>query len=102
MQGDLDDQETATAVARLEALLRGISLIGLSAEIKKRAMEAYPVSVKTLDALHIASALRYADRFPDEQVLVFSHDAAFNRCARALGFNVPLWDSEEHQQEAEI
>lgn len=91
MQGDLDDRSVVTALDRLEELLRGVSLLGLSAEIKRRAMDAFPVSIKTLDALHLASALRYAEHVPDERVLVYSHDGAFNRCARALGFGAPLW-----------
>lgn len=91
MQGDLDDMGLVKAVNRLEKLLTGLSLMILSPEIKKRAMEAFPISIKTLDALHLASALRLKDSFTDEEVLVFSHDGTFNRCARALGFKVPLW-----------
>lgn len=57
-------------------------------------MDAFPVVVKTLDALHLASALAYAESYldseSDETLLVFSHDEARNRCARALGFATPL------------
>jgi hypothetical protein len=44
-----------------------------------------------LDAFHLASALPYAEQFPDEKVLIFSHDGTVNRCSRALGFSAPLW-----------
>lgn len=94
MQGDLDDTGVVTAADRLDVLLRGVSLIGLSREIKKRAMGAFPVGVKTLDALHLASALVLSEKLPDEKVVVFSHDAALNRCARALGFPAPLWEGD--------
>jgi len=53
-------------------------------------MGAFPVSVKTLDALHLASALVVAEKLEDETLLVFSHDEGMNRCARVLGFATPL------------
>lgn len=90
MQGELDDSGVVRAGARLDALLRGVSLIGLSSEIKKRAMGAFPVGIKTLDALHLASVLVLSEKLPDQEILVFSNDAAMNRCARALGFAAPL------------
>ena len=53
-------------------------------------MDAFPVSVKTLDALHLSSALALEVASPDKAVLVFTHDAAVNRCAKALGLKAPL------------
>jgi len=90
MQGELDDPGLAEASSRLDALLAGVSLIALSKSVKRRAMEAFPVSVKTLDALHLASALVLAQKLGDETMLLFSHDEGMNRCARVLGFSAPL------------
>jgi uncharacterized protein len=90
LQGELDDAGTAEASARLDAVLAGLSLVALSASVKKRAMGAFPVGVKTLDALHLASALVLADDLGEEPLLVFSHDQGMNRCARVLGFAAPL------------
>ena len=93
MEGGLDDGGFVLAVERLDKLLSGVSLLALSPRVKKRAMGAFPVSVKTLDALHLASALVYAETMPAETLLVFSHDTALNRCARALGFAAPLYEA---------
>jgi hypothetical protein len=90
MQGELDDGTYVIAVGRLEKLLKGISLMTLSQPVKKRAMEAFPVVIKTLDAFHLATALALAEKRADETILIFSHDAAMNRCAAALGFAAPL------------
>jgi hypothetical protein len=90
MQGELDDEGLVLALDRLAQVLRGLSLIKLGDQIKKRSMGAFPVSVKTLDALHLSSALLLAEREPETAVLVFSHDLGMNRCARALGFRTPL------------
>jgi hypothetical protein len=90
LQGELDDEGLITAMDRLGQVLRGMSLVKLGDPVKKRSMEAFPVSVKTLDALHLSSALLLAEREPEIAVLVFSHDPGMNRCAKALGFQTPL------------
>jgi len=53
-------------------------------------MGAFPVTVKTLDALHLASAEIFAQSRPNEELLVFTRDAGMNRAAAALGFPTPL------------
>jgi len=90
MDGDLDDNGFIAARSRLDDILSGISLLVLSSAVKKRAMESFPVSVKTLDALHIASALVFLEARPQEKLLVFTFDTVMNRCVLALGFSAPF------------
>jgi len=94
LNGDLDDDGFVAATDRLESVLAGVAVVDLSRAVRTRAMGSFPVVVKTLDALHLATALLYAESYLDaaanEQVLLFSHDAAMNRCAVALGFPTPL------------
>lgn len=73
---------------RLDEVLRGIDLFELSAPVKLRAMEPFPVSIRTLDALHVATALLLQER--DEGLALFSHDREMNLCARALGMKATL------------
>jgi hypothetical protein len=51
---------------------------------------AFTVCVKTLDALHVASALILAEKLGDESPVLVCHDEGMNRWARVLGFSVPL------------
>jgi hypothetical protein len=90
IEGDIDDEGFITAQERLHNVLAGISLIALSSVVKKRAMEAFPVHVKTLDALHIASVLVFTEAQNDKNVIIFSFDSGMNRCAKALGFDAPF------------
>ena len=90
IDGELDDEDFIQANTRLNEVLSGISLLALSTAVKKRAMAAFPVHVKTLDALHLASALEYADASPGRNLLIFSFDTGMNRCAYALGFTAPF------------
>jgi hypothetical protein len=52
-------------------------------------MEAFPVHVKTLDALHLATALAIAAHFRSQTVVVFSYDQTMNRAAKAVGLAAP-------------
>ena len=94
LNGDLDDDGFVAASDRLESVLSGLAVVDLTTAVKTRAMAAFPVVVNTLDALHLATALLYAESYLDaaanEQMLLFSHDAGMNRCAAALGLATPL------------
>jgi len=90
MEAQLNDESLVEATKRLDAVLKSIDLLELDAVVKKRAMEAFPVHVKTLDALHLASALQLLAEEPAEGITVFSHGHTFNLCARALGVNAAL------------
>lgn len=88
LTGELTDAGLADAFERLESILAAVDLLDLSRDIKRRAMGAFPVVVRTLDALHLATALIVAQT--DDRVAVFSHDDGMNRCARAIGLIAPL------------
>lgn len=67
--------------------LRRMRRLMPSLSVLRRAGEPYPVALKTLDAVHLATALMWRDsRAPD---LVFAtHDRQLGRVAAALGFEV--------------
>lgn len=90
LQGNLDDDGFLKALKRLDDVLQGVSVILLSSKVKKRSGETFPVVIKTLDALHLSSAIIFQTARPDETLHIFSYDIGINRCARALGFQVPF------------
>jgi predicted nucleic acid-binding protein len=90
LQGNLDDDSFVEALKRLDKVLEGVSIILLSKKVKKRSAETFPVVIKTLDALHLASAIIYQAVRPAEILQIFSYDTGMNRCARAIGFQVPF------------
>jgi predicted nucleic acid-binding protein len=93
LQNELTDETLIEAVRRFDNVLGGIDLLELSPAIKRRAMESFPVSVKTLDALHLATALAIGSSAGGEKVVLFSLDHAMNLGASALGMATPLYDS---------
>ena len=88
LAGEFDDEALALARERLDAVLSGIDLLELSAQIKQRAMDPFPVHVRTLDALHIATVLAVAADAGG--TALFSHDRGMNVCARSLGITAAL------------
>jgi predicted nucleic acid-binding protein len=70
----------------VRALLPRISMIELGPDVLSRALEPFPVAVRTLDALHLAS-IEYLRSLGQEPELA-SYDNRLNAVARAL--NIPL------------
>jgi len=95
LDGRINEEDFFKTMIRLEDTLKGLSMIKLVDEIKDRACEAFPMIIKTHDALHLASALAYQKRLHDEKIIIFSCDRQFNRCARALGFITPFLSKPE-------
>ena len=83
----LDDPDLADAHHGLSMTLRVMSLIEVTPEVLRRASQPLPTAVKTLDAIHLASALLFAER-TEASVLFGTHDRRQAIAARALGFDV--------------
>ena len=88
LAGELTDEALTVARERLDEVLAGIDLLEMSRQIKQRAIAPFPVNVRTLDALHVATALMVGEDAGG--VALFSHDEGMNRCARSLGITAAL------------
>lgn len=69
---------------RAERLLDGLDLIGLDDEVLRRAAAIDPLDVRSLDAVHLASASLLAD--PNLQLVTY--DRRMTEAARELGIAV--------------
>lgn len=72
------------AVARAQELLSAVSLIELDQTIRSRASILHPPSIRSLDAIHLASALALAD----ELDAFITYDARLADAARAHRLDV--------------
>jgi predicted nucleic acid-binding protein len=64
-------------------LLARVSLVELVPPVLARALEPFPVPVRTLDALHLATAHHLVER--RQRLTVASYDERQRSCARRLG-----------------
>jgi predicted nucleic acid-binding protein len=88
MTAHLDDYQYSESVSLLEAILELLSLIEMGPAVKRRAAGPFPTVIGTLDAIHLASALLWAEEQPDAGLSVLTHDSQFALCARSLGLRV--------------
>ena len=79
---------TGTHGETTRRLLGGISWMDLSPTVLTRALEPFPTPLRTLDALHVASAVYLRDR--GQTVRLASYDRRMAAVGRAMGF--PLYE----------
>jgi predicted nucleic acid-binding protein len=89
----LDQYDDETYAAKREdtaTFLRRFDMVALDEQVLRIAEQPFPTIIRTLDAIHLASALAYrAAQPPDERPLLFAtHDSQLARAARAMNFEV--------------
>ena len=85
LEAALDDQGVVSAQRELVRIEGTIGRIGLTRAVLRRAALPMATAVKTLDAIHVASAMLFQER-RGTQLLFVTHDAQQATAARALGF----------------
>jgi predicted nucleic acid-binding protein len=81
--------EDAIAIRReaVVRLLASTEVVGVSTSVLRRASQPFPVTLGTLDALHLATALQWRDA-TGRELVVATHDDALATTARAMGLLV--------------
>jgi predicted nucleic acid-binding protein len=87
IQGALTMAEAADRTAAVNEWLEAIDLVLLRAPVLSRASEPLPMSIGTLDAIHLATALVWRERVGALPEMA-THDTALGAAARAFGFDV--------------
>lgn len=87
LQGALSAEDAAARLAVVNDWLEAIDLVLLRAPVLNRAGEPLPTPIGTLDAIHLATALVWRERFR-EPLVVATHDGALALAARSFGFEV--------------
>jgi predicted nucleic acid-binding protein len=91
--GELHESDAVDRQARLNAVSQRWTLLALDEEIIERARRPFPAEpVRTLDALHLASALTARKAVPD--LLMLTLDGRIRQAADRLGFTVVPTDAE--------
>ena len=85
LEAVFDDKEVAEAIVQLTQIERSIKRIRLTRSIIHAASQTMPTVVKTLDALHLRSAIAIRERRATD-LLFATHDGQQATAARALGF----------------
>lgn len=85
--GEIDEATAASRQAHLNAAAAHWHMYRVSLDIVERARRAFPVEpVRTLDAIHLASALAVRATIPSVELL--SLDDRIRRAGKQLGFSL--------------
>ena len=80
------DRELARRRATALSVLSGFEQVRLNRAVLERAADPFPVKIRSLDALHVASALLVRTRFP--ALRFATHDVDLGAAAAAEGLPV--------------
>ena len=83
--GHLDPRATATLLQHTATIEDAVSIVPLTKTILRRAALPMATPVRTLDAIHLATALVMRER-SDRPLTFATHDVRQADAARALGF----------------
>lgn len=86
LQGKLLSAEILIRREALFGFLEAVTIVECSRPILRRASEAFPMVVGTLDAIHLATALAWQEE-TDAALVMATHDRALGRAARAFGLH---------------
>lgn len=83
----LSEAEAANRRSHLQSIAAGWHVLRVAPDIVSRARQPFPAEpIRTLDALHLASAITARSAVPD--VVLLSLDDRIRRAALAMGFTV--------------
>lgn len=87
-RGAITDDEAVHLITEAHAIFKGVEFIRLSDSILDRASESFFSALGTLDALHLATALRFKQDTTIANFTFLTHDAELAIAARAV--NLPV------------
>ncbi len=86
LDGTIGDRELARRRATTLGMLSSMETVRLNRPVLDRAGDPFPTRIRTLDAVHLATALLARMRFP--ALRFATHDADLGAAAVAEGFSV--------------
>ena len=89
--GELAEVAAIAAVTRARELLRAFRLMEIDPAVRLRAGGPFALPLRSLDAIHLASALLWREANPDEDVVIATHDERMARAAQAHGLKANGW-----------
>jgi predicted nucleic acid-binding protein len=87
LNGALTDDDVAELVAKAYAIFDAIELVELGPSVLSRASQPFLTPLGTLDALHLATALRLVESAAMELTFL-THDTKLATAARSMNFTV--------------
>ncbi len=88
LSGDLKANEYQACLTTHVEMTAGMALVNIDARVLAFAGSPFPMAVRSLDALHVASALLYQQEFETGSFQFLTHDRDQGQLAGAMGLVV--------------
>ncbi len=88
--GQVNPEESVEIRRGFDATMSGVDRLRLTDSILRRAEGSFPLVIRTLDALHLSSAVAWLGTDDPSTMSIWTFDRQFNLCAAALGFITPF------------
>jgi predicted nucleic acid-binding protein len=85
--GEVSESQLVDTRVLILKILQGLRIISLDARIAELAAQSFPIAIKSLDAIHLATAL-LLQKQSQNKVTVLTHDAKLALAVRAMDLNV--------------
>jgi predicted nucleic acid-binding protein len=86
-QGGLSPDQLAERRTAVYRLMEAVEVVDVGRPVLRRASEAFPTPLGTLDAIHLATALAWRDA-RNEALVLATHDKVLGTAAQAMGLQV--------------
>lgn len=87
LRGGISDEALASRRQTLYGLLATIERLEPTRAVLARAAEPFPTALRTLDAIHLATALLWREE-REEDLVMATHDLGLGVASRAVGLRV--------------
>src|SRR5208283_338986 len=84
--GQLSPEDSIGIRRGFEETGKTIDRLRLSEAVLRKAEGSFPLVIRSLDALHLASAALWCEPAPPSELAVWTLDKQLNLCAAAMGF----------------
>ena len=86
----LTGEQVAAVRQSFETTAATVLRLKLNDAVQRRAEGSFPLVIRTLDALHLSTALEWVGTNRTSTMEIWTLDRQFNLCASAMGFVTPL------------
>lgn len=84
---EITDEKLVDARSLCFRILDGLRLIAIDEQIISLASQTFPIAMKSLDAIHLASAIQFQNQ-TKQKILLLTHDEKLKMAAIAMGVEV--------------
>ena len=87
LKGDYTDDVVAERRRAIYDVLNSIAVVEITSAVLARAAQPFPTAIRTLDAIHLATALLWKEQ-AGQDLTMATHDRALAVSAKAMGLQV--------------